>query len=117
MNAAQSTDEAGEEAPLGGAGAAPRAAVGDRPDLGAGEVSQRPGQRQRQRQRPRGRGHVARGPRHREGANEAEGVDHVAGGRRPTAETERRTRKGVRAGGSGSVSATEESLKKVFHWL
>ena len=116
MNAAQSTDEAGEEAPLGGAGAAPRAAVGDpdRLDLGAGEVSQRPGQRQRQR--PRGRGHVARGPRHREGANEAEGVDHVARRRRPTAETERRTRKGVRAG-SGSVSATEEPLEKVFHWL
>ena len=43
MNAAQSTDEAGEEAPLGGAGAAPRApaaaAAGGLDDLGAGEVS------------------------------------------------------------------------------
>ena len=84
--AQQSADEAGEEAPLGGAGAAPR----DDLNLGKGEVPQRP----RRRERPRGR---RRRPPRRERANEEEGLDHVAGGRRPPAEAERGARKGVRA--------------------
>ena len=83
--AQQSADEAGEEAPLGGAGAAPRGDL----NLGKAEVPQRP-RRRCQQKRPRGR-------RPRERATEEEGLDHVAGGRRPPAETERRARKGVRA--------------------
>ena len=80
--AQQSTDEAGEEAPLGGAGAAPRGDL----NLGKGEVPQRP----RRRKRPRGR-------RPRERADEEEGLDHVAGGCCPPSEAERRARKGARA--------------------
>ena len=86
LTASQSTDEAGEEAPLGGAGAAPR----DDLNLGKGEVPQRPRRRRCQQKRLRGR-------RPRERADEEEGLDHVAGGRRPPSETERGARKGVRA--------------------